>query len=71
MEVVDEIKEFGGVITSSPLPTPRSLRPKVNASVPLLRATAYLEPQIFDMFFSNLSISPPKTYCPLDNTLLI
>ena len=37
-----DIKELGGVITSSPLPTPRETSAQTRASVPLLRATQCL-----------------------------
>ena len=47
IEEVDEIKEFGGVMTSSPLFIPKATRPHTNASVPLFKATQYLTLDIY------------------------
>ena len=54
---VDDINEFDGVITSSPLLTPIKQSPKVNASVPLFKDTANLVPQIFFILFSKVTTS--------------
>ena len=57
---VDAIKEFGGVIISSPLLTPRAIRPQTRASVPLFKAIQNLVLQNLATSFSKLStISPP------------
>ena len=62
--------EFDGVITSSPLLT-LEWEDKVNASVPLFNANAYLVPQSFAIVFSNLTTHPPPTQFPVENVLSI
>ena len=58
-QTVEAIKEFGGVITSSPLFTPNKCIAIVNASVPLFIEIAYFVPHLLEILFSNKSISLP------------
>ena len=58
---IDDRIDFGGVMTSSFFLTPIKCIPKVSASVPLLRATAYFVEVNLQIFSSNLIISLPPT----------
>ena len=58
---IDAIKEFEVVITSSFFLTPRTCKPKVNASVPLFKAIQYFTFNNEQIFFSNFFTSSPPT----------
>ena len=68
---MEAINELGVVITSSPFLIPSKYSAKVSASVPLLRATVYLDLVNLEILFSNFPISIPPTHSPVDKVLSI
>ena len=65
---VEATNELGGVITSSPRPTPASFSASNRASVPELRATAWPTPHSRASACSSSATSGPPTNWPEANT---
>ena len=59
-------KVLAAVITSSPRLTPSAFKDIFIASVPEFTPNAYLEPIIFENFFSNISNSFPNVKSPVE-----
>ena len=68
MAPAEAMKELGAVMTSSPGPMPAALRPRLRASVPEFRATAWSTPQVRAIASSRAAMAPPPTNSPAPKT---